>query len=180
MDLAAVHSCSWFHGTLPAPRKMRGTAVAAIGLLCIVGPTCQGSGASFSIVGDRSAIGPRQHGTPSLRSSTRCSKGGSICSTIGSSVEHVVLRLRGGISTGWHHRFSKSTCEIVNNSDYMQEWWANSTEVKRRVRRKGSKKLWARHTYHHFAQENLHALSIRAFLYNAILYKTDVTMQYRK
>lgn len=137
-----VLCCSWFHGTVSAAvqRTMRGTAVAAIGLLCIVGPTCQGSGAPFSIVGDKSAIGPRQLCSPPLRISTRCSRGESIFTTVGGSVEHAVLRLRGGISTGWHHRFSKSTYDIVNKSDYMQEWWANSTEVKRRVRKRGWKK----------------------------------------
>ena len=41
------------------------------------------------------------------------------------------LRLRGGYATGWHHRLSKETIDIINASDYMREWYANSTEEAR-------------------------------------------------
>jgi hypothetical protein len=117
--------------------------VACLGCLLLAGPACWGRGAPAVEARDGSVRGVWPRGTLHLRGSPprRPSAGAA---EAGASRQ--ALRLRGGFATGWQYRLSKETIDIINASDYMQAWYANSTEESRPLIQQDSllhvAKLW--------------------------------------
>ena len=115
--------------------------MASLGVLLLAGPGCGGSGAPARDGSVRGVLWPR--GALHLRGSPPRRLSAGAAEAVAS---HQALRLRGGFATGWQYRLSKETIDIINSSDYMQAWYANSTEESRPLIQQDSllhvAKLW--------------------------------------
>jgi len=120
--------------------RMGRLRVACLGFLLLAGPACWGRGEQDVAARDGIVRGVWPRGALHLRGS--CPSAGAA----DAGASHPALRLRGGFATGWQYRLSKETIDIINASDYMQAWYANSTEESRPLIQQDSllhvAKLW--------------------------------------